>query len=395
MMRSDALRGGAAGRSGGNGPSQLQGGTMSDRLRLALVFGGRSDEHDVSVVSARSVDRALDRTRYEVIPMAIDRAGLWADADTAAEVLRSSGDRPDLVRTFEGRHRIDPRLVEIGDRGGDPGSGETGRGRAVDVVMPVLHGPFGEDGTIQGMLEMLDLPYVGSDTTASALCMHKLFTKRLLARAGLATPAWIGIDRYRLEHEPRLVRERCLELGLPIFVKPARLGSSVGVSRVADPAALDAALELALAHDELILAERGINGRELEVAVLGDRQPRASLPGEIIPSHEFYDYEDKYLDNTCQLIAPARLEPSEQAAAQRLALEVFSLLGCEGMARVDLFLERGTRQLYVNEVNTIPGFTSISMYPMLWERSGLAYPRLIDELIGLARARHRRRRRPS
>lgn len=349
---------------------------MADRLRVALVFGGRSDEHDVSVVSARSVSRALAGGRHEVLPMAIDRKGRWADAETAHRVLADSADRADRVVAFEGTLGVDPRLLD----------------GSVDVVMPVLHGPYGEDGTIQGMLEMLDLPYVGSDTTASALCMSKVHTKSLVAHAGLRTPEWVAIGLRDWRESAASVRGRCLELGLPLFVKPARLGSSVGISKVSEPGELDSAIELALRHDELILVERGMDCREIEVAVLGNLEPRASLPGEIIPGHEFYDYEDKYIDDSSQLLAPAPLEETQREAAQRLAMEVYSLLGCEGMARVDLFLERPTGLLWVNEVNTIPGFTPISMYPMLWDRSGLPYDRLVDELIRLGLERHARRR---
>jgi len=343
------------------------------RLRLALIFGGRSGEHDVSVVSAGSIAAALDRDRYEVVPMAIDRGGLWAAPETAARVLAESGDRADRVPVFEGCARLDPRLID----------------EEFDIAFPILHGPFGEDGTIQGLFEMLDLPYVGCDTTASAVCMDKALTKRLLVQTGLKTPAWIELDgeSWRGSHDE--ITARCLGLGLPLFVKPARLGSSVGISRVAEPAALGEAVENALGHGRTAVVERGLDAREIEIAVLGNRRPRASVPGEVVPGHEFYDYEDKYLDNSCELLAPAPLEPDQTAAARRLALDVFSSLGCSGMARVDLFLERGSGDFWVNEVNTIPGFTSISMYPRLWGLTGLAYPELLDELIRLALVRHR------
>jgi D-alanine-D-alanine ligase len=339
-----------------------------NKLRVALVFGGRSDEHDVSIVSARSVDRALDRERYEVVPMAIDRNGLWADADTALRVLAESSDRADNVVRFEGHHRLDPRFLED----------------AIDVAFPVLHGPYGEDGTIQGLFEMLDLPYIGADAASSALCMDKIFCKRMLAQAGLPTPAWVELDCTSWAEDREVIVERSLALGLPLFVKPARLGSSVGISKVSAEADLAPAIERALNHGERVLVERGLDAREIEVAVLGNRHPRTAVPGEVVPGHEFYDYEDKYVDSTCELLAPAPLDETVAAAAQDLGITVFRLLGCSGMARVDLFLERDGSRLWVNEVNTIPGFTSISLYPRLWGLSGVDYPALLDELILLA-----------
>ena len=345
----------------------------TDRLRVALIFGGRSNEHEVSVVSARSVAGSLDRQRYELVPMAIDHSGRWVDPDTAARVLAESGDRTDKVLAFEGVFKLDPRLLE----------------ESCDVAFPILHGPFGEDGTIQGLFEMLGLPYVGCDPTASAVCMDKALTKRLLVQTGLRTPAWVEVDRRSWSDTNDDVTTRCLGLGLPLFVKPARLGSSVGISRVAEPGALDNAIEEALGHGSTVVVERGVDAREIEIAVLGNHQPRTSVPGEVVPGHEFYDFEDKYLDDACELLAPAPLEPEQTSAARQLALDVFSSLGCKGMARVDLFLERGSGKFWVNEVNTIPGFTSISMYPRLWGLSGLPYPELLDELIRLAMERHK------
>jgi D-alanine-D-alanine ligase len=339
-----------------------------DKQRVALVFGGRSGEHEVSIVSARSVNRALDREKYEVVPMAIDRGGRWADADTARRVLAESSDCADDVVRFKGRDRLDPRLLE----------------GAIDVAFPVLHGPYGEDGTIQGLFEMLDLPYVGCDAASSALCMDKIFSKRMLDHAGLPTPAWVELDRTVWAEEREGVIERSLSLGLPVFVKPARLGSSVGISKVSDEADLAAAIELALGHGDRALVEKGLDAREIEVALLGNQHPRAAVPGEIVPGHDFYDYEDKYVDSACELLAPAPLDKDTTAAAQDLGVTVFRLLGCSGMARVDLFLDRDDNQLWVSEVNTIPGFTSISMYPRLWGLSGLEYPALLDGLIRLA-----------
>ncbi len=341
------------------------------KLRLALVFGGRSREHDVSIVSARSIHRALDANRYDVVPMAIDRNGRWADPETAGRVLTESTDRADGVASFEGHARLDDRLIH----------------QDFDVAFPALHGPYGEDGTIQGLFEMLDIPYVGSDTASSALCMDKISSKRILAQAGLPTPAWVEIDRPQWNEGHEDIERRCLDLGLPLFVKPARLGSSVGISKVKAPGELAGAVEEALEHGPRVVVENGIDAREIEVAVLGNDHPRASLPGEVVPGNEFYDYDDKYLDSTCELLAPAPLDEAATKRVQALSVEVFRLLGCAGMARVDLFQERGGHGLWVNEVNTIPGFTSISLYPRLWGLSGLDYPSLIDELVRLARER--------
>jgi D-alanine-D-alanine ligase len=343
----------------------------SGKLQVALIFGGRSGEHDVSIVSARSVASALDRAAYEVVPMAIDRQGLWADADTARDVLEESSDRTDEVAHFVGRDRLDPRLLQ----------------GTIDIAFPVLHGPYGEDGTIQGLFEMIDLPYVGCDAASSAVCMDKIFCKRLLAQAGLATPAWVEFDATSWAEDPDDIIDRSCALGLPLFVKPARLGSSVGISKVSDTGDLVVAIQLALDHGDRGLVEQGLDAREIEIAVLGNRHPRAAVPGEVVPGHDFYDYEDKYLDSACQLLAPAPLDAATSAAAQELGVEVFRLLGCTGMARVDLFLEPNDKRLWVNEVNTIPGFTSISMYPRLWGLSGLDYPALLDQLIRLANER--------
>lgn len=341
---------------------------MTDKLRIALVFGGRSEEHDVSIVSARSVDRALDRGRCEVVPMAIDRGGLWADAETSRRVLAESSDRADDVVRFQGRHRLDPRLID----------------GSFDVAFPVLHGPYGEDGTIQGLFDMLDLPYVGCDTASSALCMDKIFCKRLLSQAGLPTAEWVEVDRTSWAKDRGRLIERSVAIGLPLFVKPARLGSSVGITKVVEDTALAQAIELALDHGDRTLVEKGLDAREIEVAVLGNSSPRAAVPGEVVPGNEFYDYEDKYLESSSELLAPAPLDEAMTRRVQEIAVEVFSLLGCSGMARVDLFLERERNLVWVNEVNTIPGFTSISLYPRLWGLSGLAYPSLIEELIRLA-----------
>ncbi len=341
-------------------------------MRVALIFGGRSPEHSVSIVSGSSIARALDPDRYEVVPMAIDRSGRWADRDVAASVLDMAVSRPDEVPVFEGRYSLDPRLLD----------------GSVDIAFPALHGSYGEDGTIQGLFEMLNLPYVGCGVAASAVCIDKALTKRLLVEAGLPTAPWIELNVRERQTGFESVLDRCKPLGLPLFVKPVRLGSSVGISKVTAWPGLESALDRALAYDSRVIVERAIDGREIEVGVLGNEDPRASVPGEIVPGHEFYDFADKYLDEACTLLAPAPLGERDATKAQLLAVAAYRALGCAGMARVDLFLERDGGRFLVNEVNTIPGFTPISMYPHLWALSGLTYPALLDRLIDLAQARH-------
>jgi D-alanine-D-alanine ligase len=347
----------------------------SGRLRVALVFGGRSGEHEVSVVSARSVLAALDPARFEAVPMAIDRSGRWADAATARRVLEASGDRSDRVEAFAGAARIDPRLAD----------------GSVDVVLPILHGPFGEDGTIQGLCEMLDLPYAGCGVAASALTMDKVLAKRLLVEAGLPTPAFAAVGAADWESNRASVTSACLNLPRPWFVKPARLGSSVGITKVKEDAGLPEAMATAFAYDDMAIVEEGIPAREIEVAVLDGDPPLPSVPGEVVPGHEFYDYADKYLDDACQLLAPAPLDETTAEKARSLSIAAFRALGCEGMARVDFLLDRRDGRLLIGELNAIPGFTSISMYPRLLALSGVPYPDVVARLIDMAIARHRRR----
>ncbi len=350
---------------------------MGAKLRVGLVFGGRSGEHEVSLVSASAVAAALDRSRYDIVSMAIDRAGRWADAATAAGVLAAAAARPDQVPDFSGVGRLDPRLLD----------------GSVDVVLPVLHGPFGEDGTIQGLCEVLGLPYAGCGVAASAVTMDKVLTKRLLREAGLPTPQFEALTGAEWAAERIRCEARCLALPLPLFVKPARMGSSVGISKVKDVGAFAAAVETALAYDDLVIVEEGIPGREIEVAVLEGRPTLASVPGEVVPGHEFYDYADKYLDDACRLLAPAPLEGGQTAQVRGLAAAGFAALGCEGMARVDFLLDERDGRFLLNEVNTIPGFTPISMFPRLLDLTGVGYAEIVDRLIALALERHARRER--
>lgn len=349
------------------------------RIRLVVLFGGQSAEHDVSRVTAAHVLRAADPSRYDVRPIAITRDGHWVFAEGAARALAAGADTLPAALDAMGPS-IDPSLA-LSERDETAGL----------VVFPLLHGPLGEDGTIQGMLELLDVAYVGTGVLGSAIGMDKAAAKEILSYRGVPVAPWVTVRAH--EHDPATATALAYQLGLPVFVKPANMGSSIGVSRASDTDELDAALRLAFSYDEVVVVEQAIAGREIEVAVLGDLDPRASVPGEIVPSHTFYDYADKYLDDGAKLLVPAPLDEHQSSAVRQLALDVFGALRGSGMARVDFFYEEDGRGFLCNEINTIPGFTPISMYPKLWEASGVGYSDLIDELVRLAQARHARRRR--
>ncbi len=372
--------------------------SMPAKRRVLLIFGGRSAEHDVSRVTAVAVARALDPERYDVVPLAITTDGQWLLADSARAALDAgAGAFPDAF-LVDGAHAAG--LGELVALSGSTPPGSKLAARAsldVDVVLPLLHGPYGEDGTVQGLLELANLPYVGSGVVGSAVAMDKVMMKRAFAACGLATARHLPFrDGGDIGAFLDAVEA---ELGYPCFVKPANLGSSVGVSKAVDRASLVTACAVALDFDEWILVEEAITGREIEVAVLGDDPPEASVPGEIVPGAEFYTYADKYEHDDAQLHAPAVLSEEQARAAQELAVAAFEACRCEAMARVDLFFEEigpsgaPGRGFLVNEVNTIPGFTPISMYPRLWEVSGLSYSALLDRLIDLAIERHDRRAR--
>jgi D-alanine-D-alanine ligase len=341
------------------------------RTRVAVLYGGRSVEREVSRISARTIVSSLDPSRYDVIALAVGEDGRFLAPEESAKLL-ASGVVPEKFRRGEWAGEA---LVPA----------EIAPGR-IDVVFPIIHGTTGEDGTLQGFLETLGVPYVGAGVTASAVGMDKAVFKALLRDAGLPTPRAVVL---------RGPREASLAaaLPLPVFVKPANGGSSVGVTKVKKPGDLGPAVELALRYDERVLVEEGIDARELECAVLGNDEPRASIPGEVVPGHEFYDYDDKYRDDKAKLLIPAPVSAAVADEARRLAVAVFRLCGVSGMARVDFFLERGTDRVLINEINTLPGFTAISMYPKLWEASGVPLPALLDELIRLALERHERRSR--
>jgi D-alanine-D-alanine ligase len=355
------------------------------RLRIAILFGGRSGEHEVSLNSAASVIAALDPARYEIVPIGITKDGRWLAGSSAQKLL------PEVLHSGQ-RVTLGPdptvgALVPL-DQSHSPTA------LRVDVVFPVLHGTYGEDGTVQGLLELADLPYVGSGVIGSAVGMDKDMQKRLFLQAKLPVAEFLAITRGRWEREPLAVRREIEKtFRYPIFVKPATLGSSVGMTKAHDRVELVKALNFAAEFAQKLIVERTIRGREIELSVLGNEEARASIPGEIVPHREFYDYEAKYLEEGTRLIIPAKLSKPQIKRFQELAVRAFHAVEALGFARVDFFLERRTNRIYLNEINTIPGFTSISMYPKLWEASGLPYRALLDELIELALAQHREKRR--
>jgi D-alanine-D-alanine ligase len=356
------------------------------RTRLAILYGGRSAEHQVSVVSARSVMEALDPDRFEVVPIAITRDGAWLLPERSPLELTASGG---------GLPEVEAAGTEVALRPEQRGSSLAAAGAGmIDVVFPILHGPFGEDGTVQGLFELADLPYVGSGVLASALAMDKATAKVVLAQAGLPQAPYLVVpERDWLADPDRVAAEVAGRLAYPVFTKPARLGSSIGISKVKAPAELAAGLTAAFAHDAKALVEQGIAARELECGVLGNDAPEASVVGEVIPGHEFYDFEAKYLDESLKLEIPAQVPGEVRERVRELSLRAFQALDCEGFARVDFFYEEATGRVLLNEVNTIPGFTPKSMFPMLWAASGLAYPDLVARLVDLATERHAARRR--
>lgn len=341
---------------------------------VGVIFGGRSVEHQVSIVSARTVARGLAEAGHQVTPLGIAQDGCWVSPSAASEVLR--GD----TRAIEALELpVAPTLRHLVAAG-------------VEVLFPIVHGTWGEDGTLQGLCEMLDVPYVGANVTTSALAMDKLLSKRQLAAAGVPVVEFESAGRAAFERDPAPLLARCERLPLPLFVKPSVGGSSVGVRKVERREDLAEAVAFALRFDDAVLVERGVRGRELECAVLGYGDLEASAVGEIVPGREFYDYADKYLEDNARLLAPAELPQAVAERVRRLAVEAFAALGGSGMARVDFLLE-GEDGLFVNEINTLPGFTAISMYPRLWDLSGLPLPKLVDRLVQIALERHRDRRR--
>lgn len=351
------------------------------KVRIAVLYGGTSAEHEVSVVSARSVLAAVDRDKYDVVPIAISKAGEWLLPDHApAELKAAEGSLPEVGG---GRPLVLREGGEVLATGREAAPGP------VDLVFILLHGPGGEDGTVQGLLETLGLPYVGAGVAASALGMDKSLQKPVFANAGIPVTPWVAVGETEFARDPQAVLRKAQDtFGLPAFVKPANLGSSVGVSKCKTPLELQRGIERAFDYDRTVLIEKAIEGRELECAVLGNDEPEASVVGEVVPAHEFYDYEAKYLIEGSKLLIPAPVPDEISDQIRRYAVQAFKAIGCAGMARVDFFLDEAGDEIRLNEINTIPGFTPISMYPKLWEATGIPYAKLIDRLIELALERH-------
>ena len=385
------------------------------KLRVGVLFGGRSGEHEVSLLSAASVLNAIDKKKYEVVPIGITKQGRWVTAAHAERLLQ--GKPPETP---------EPRHLRAGDPDATPAAAVLARGEGVvvppmpgqdhsslmpfetdahelpaavdsvdvDIIFPVLHGTFGEDGTIQGLLELADIAYVGAGVLGSAAGMDKDVMKRLFRDAGLPIVKHVTALRSDWRGQPKKVRKQIeSSLKYPVFVKPANLGSSVGISKVHDSSELAAAMDEAARFDRKLVIEQGVGGakakaREIECSVLGNEKPIASVPGEIVPVKEFYDYDAKYLVEGSESIIPAKIGKAKQKEVQRLAVAAFQAVDCAGMARVDFLMDPRTKKMYVNEVNTIPGFTSISMYPKMWAATGISYPELMDRLIQLGMERH-------
>jgi D-alanine-D-alanine ligase len=346
------------------------------KVKIALLFGGRSAEHEVSLSSASAIYKNIDKTRYTVTSIFIDKTGRWRRVASPLLPLKKLRSGPfSSFLPWEALPAL-PRRVRA------------------DVYFPVLHGPYGEDGTVQGLLEMADVPYVGAGVLSSAAGMDKAVMKVLFADRGLPIVRYLVFGEAEWKKSRRTVLGSIRKkLALPLFVKPANLGSSVGISKVKKRGETERALARAFRYDRKVVVEEGIKGREIECSVLGNDEPRASLPGEVIPYREFYDYRDKYLEGKTRFRIPAGLPASAVREVRRLAVEAYRAVECSGMARLDFFLEDGTGKIYVNEINTIPGFTEISMYPKLWGVSGIPFGRLVEELIRLGRERHRRKKR--
>lgn len=337
------------------------------KTNVMVIFGGKSGEHDVSLMSSASVMKAMDKEKYSIIPIGITREGKWKKYLGSIDLIDPNG--------WE-KEAEDYNINELFGYKDN---------KEVEVVFPVLHGPFGEDGTIQGLLEMADIPYVGTGVLASSLAMDKVMAKMMLKSVAIPQAEFEVFFRSEyVRDENKVLNELESKFNYPVFVKPANLGSSVGISKAKDKEGLKEAIEEAGKYDRKIVVEEFIDGREIECSVLGNEEPKASLPAEIVPAKEFYSYEDKYIDGKSQLIVPAKLDEEMMKKVRELAIRVYKLYDCRGLSRVDFFLDKNTNELLVNEVNTMPGFTSISMYPKMWEATGIGYKELIDKLIEFA-----------
>jgi len=347
------------------------------KIRLGIIFGGRSVEHEVSIVSARSILNAVDQAKYEVVPLGVTREGQWLSPIEAWPALQREAKLKQLMAPgSEERHLIlSTKLAEAVEQ--------------VDIVFPIIHGTYGEDGTLQGLLEMANIPYVGAGVLGSAVGMDKAIMKALFRQQSLPVADYLVTTRREWRTDPeKAVSNVEKSLSYPCFVKPANGGSSLGISKARNREELWAAIELAAQYDRKVLVEQGLDAREIECSVLGNDEPIASVPGEIVPANDFYDYQAKYQSDQTQLLVPAAVPEDTAAQVQNLAVRAFRAIDCAGLARVDFFLTRNTGEVYLNEINTLPGFTQVSMYPKLWEATGIGYSELIDRLVALALERH-------
>jgi D-alanine-D-alanine ligase len=372
---------------------------VARKIRIGVLFGGQSSEHEVSLASARSVMRAMDPEKYDVVPIGITKSGTWLTGGDPMVQLRSGADAADLPKlgsllapdpTGEGSAEL--LQLSEGENGGRELSARFSQ--RLDIIFPVLHGPMGEDGTVQGMLELAGIPYVGAGVLGSAVGMDKGMMKDVFRARGLPVAPYLYVSRKRWETAPQDVQAEAERLlTYPMFAKPSNMGSSVGVSKIHDSSEFATALDLAARYDRRILIEQGLDARECECSVLGNDHPEASVVGEIVPGNEFYDYRAKYVDDNSLAIIPADIPDTLAQEIRRLSIEAFKAVDAAGMARVDFFVARDLSAVWINELNTIPGFTRISMYPKLWEASGLSYSALIDRLVELAIERHEDRKR--
>lgn len=357
------------------------------KIRIGVIFGGRSGEHEISLISAESVMRALNKDKYDVLPIGITKEGRWLASGDPMKALSSgvTAESNPAALLAEPSQRGLMRLDEQ-----EPERALTAVPVSqLDVVFPILHGPYGEDGTVQGLLELAGIPYVGAGVTASAVGMDKALFKDIMHAHGLPIVLHLVIKRQTWEQEPEKTVARIeAEIGYDCFVKPANLGSSVGISKAHNRFELCTALDEAARYDRKLIVEVAVDAREIEISVLGNDEPIASVPGEIVPCNEFYDYAAKYLDGKSEMLIPAPIPPETTNLVQQLAIQAYVAIDCAGMARIDFLFDRKTGEVYINELNTIPGFTPISMYPKLWEASGISYTELIDRLIQLALERH-------
>jgi D-alanine-D-alanine ligase len=360
-----------------------------DKIRVGILFGGQSGEHEVSLTSAQGIMKAIDKDKYEVVPIGITKEGRWMVGGDPMRALRAAAHMPPALASSVAAEDEAPQTVLVPLEPSQTALTTASAALEIDVVFPVLHGPRGEDGSVQGLLELTGLPYVGAGVAASAVAMDKVVAKDIFRAHGLPVLPYCVVLRRAWRADPARVVEDCeAALVYPMFTKPANLGSSVGISKAHDRDELVAGLNEAARFDRKLLVEQGIQAREIEISVLGNDRPIASVPGEIIPSREFYSYAAKYIDDASQLLIPAPISEEQSERARQLAIQAFKAVDCAGMARVDFLMDKASGEIWLNEMNTIPGFTPISMYPKLWEASGIGYSELIDRLIQLAIERH-------